>query len=574
MPTTPLRSVTPTIDIYVKLAQYPILCDRIRLRMREELFRRGVISPQQFEKEVKEMAIESQQREGLPDPSNQEDEATWQKRLEIIREMHTDMYFANNLGSGLLDQLIEETLRHDKTPEQAADLNFNPEIAPWALLFSQGEIYDALPPPEKEKIKHHLQEIKVVLIKRLMSDQLPFIAIARDVFTVNDLRWVYDRLIGGGKIGGKASGMMLAWKILAKNEPDWGPNIQQQVDIPETYFIGSEIIYDFIYYNKLTRFLNQKYLSQEEMEKQYPAIVKAHLAAKLPEITREQLRETLERLRGRPFIVRSSSLLEDHIAYSFAGQYRSYFCPNQQDPENNLKALEKAIKRVYASTFNPQAMAERRKHGLIDYDERMAIMIQPLAGHVYGRYFLPTVLGAGRSDTPWHPDKAAQTDDGFLRLVWGLAGRTVDPLNTQPGSIIMLGHPQKEPTSAAAAPYAQPQQEVRLIDLVANEQKNLPVSQILKPNYPFLKYIATPDPHNQNNYRINFAYLAQDPKFIKLMRSVLLRLKKVYRKPVVLEFTVDILPTPAGVDYKLYILQCHTVTQTANRQNIGRQSEI
>ncbi|HFQ93646.1 MAG TPA: hypothetical protein ENK32_06530 [Anaerolineae bacterium] len=558
MPTAPLRSVTPTIDVYVKLAQYPIMSDRIRLRMREELFRRGVISQQKFEKEVKEMAVESQQREGLRDPSNQEDEATWQKRVEIVREMHTDMYFANNLGSALLDQLIEETLRNDETPDKATDLNFNPEIAPWALLFSQGEIYDALPPPEKEKIKHHLQEIKVVLIKRLMSDQLPFIAIARDVFTISDLRWVYDRMIGGGKIGGKASGMMLAWKILAKNEPDWGPHIQQQVAIPETFFIGSEIIYEFIYHNKLTRFLNQKYLSKEEMEQQYPAIVKAHLAAELPDITVEQLRETLERLDGRPFIVRSSSLLEDHIDYSFAGQYRSYFCPNQRDPETNLAALKEAIKRVYASTFNPRAMAERQKHGLIDYDERMAIMIQPLVGHVYGRYFLPTVIGTGRSDTPWHKNTAMQVEDGCLRLVWGLAGRIVDPLNTQQSSIIMLSHPQKRPELTEGTPYSQTQREVRLIDLDANEQKTVPVKKILKPDYPFLEYVATPDPDISDSYHITFDYLAQDPKFVKLMRSALMRLKKVYQKPVVVEFTVDIIPTRTGVDYKLYILQCHT----------------
>jgi hypothetical protein len=534
------------------------MSDRIRLRMREELFRRGVISQQKFEKEVKQMAVESQQREGLRDPSNQEDEVTWQKRVEIVRELHTDMYFANNLGSALLDQLIEETLRNDETPDEAADLNFNPEIAPWALLFSQGEIYDALPPPEKEKIKHHLQEIKVVLIKRLMSDQLPFIAVARHVFDISDLRWVYDRMIGGGKIGGKASGMMLAWKILAKNEPDWGPHIQQQVDIPETFFIGSEIIYEFIYHNKLTRFLNQKYLSREEMEQQYPAIVKAHLAADLPDITVEQLRETLERLNGRPFIVRSSSLLEDHIAYSFAGQYRSYFCPNQRDPEANLQALKEAIKRVYASTFNPRAMAERQKHGLIDYDERMAIMIQPLAGHVYGRYFLPTVIGAGRSDTPWHKNTAMQVEDGCLRLVWGLAGRIVDPLNTQQSSIIMLSHPQKRPEQTEGTPYSQTQREVRLIDLDANKQKNLPVKTVLGADYPFLEYVATPDPDHPGNYHITFDYLAQDPKFVKLMRSALMRLKNVYKKPVIVEFTVDIIPTATGVNYKLYILQCHT----------------
>ena len=37
-----LRSTTPTIDIYIKLAQYPTLASKIRTRMREELFNRGI----------------------------------------------------------------------------------------------------------------------------------------------------------------------------------------------------------------------------------------------------------------------------------------------------------------------------------------------------------------------------------------------------------------------------------------------------------------------------------------------------------------------------------------------------
>ena len=40
----PLRSTTSTIDIYIKLAQYPILASDIRARMREEIFRRGIVS--------------------------------------------------------------------------------------------------------------------------------------------------------------------------------------------------------------------------------------------------------------------------------------------------------------------------------------------------------------------------------------------------------------------------------------------------------------------------------------------------------------------------------------------------
>ena len=52
---TSLRSSTSTIDIYIKLAQYPILADRLRDHMRQELFRRGIISPEKFEEEVREL---------------------------------------------------------------------------------------------------------------------------------------------------------------------------------------------------------------------------------------------------------------------------------------------------------------------------------------------------------------------------------------------------------------------------------------------------------------------------------------------------------------------------------------
>ena len=53
------------LDIYLLIAQYPMLASDIRRRMREELFRRGIITPQRFDAEVKEKAILSQQREGI-----------------------------------------------------------------------------------------------------------------------------------------------------------------------------------------------------------------------------------------------------------------------------------------------------------------------------------------------------------------------------------------------------------------------------------------------------------------------------------------------------------------------------
>ena len=549
MPTAPLRSTTPTIDIYVKLAQYPILCDRIRLQMREEIFRRGIISHKDFEKEVKQIATESQRREGLNDPTSQEDEATWQKRLDAVRELHTDMYFANNLGSGLLEQLIDKILNNKEldSGDENTELTFNPEIAPWALLFKQGEIYDALPPPKKELVKHHLEEIKVVLIKRLLSDQLPFIAVAKKVFTIRDLHWIYERLIGGGKIGGKAGGMMLAWKILSQNKPEIGPIIAEKVGIPETFFIGSEIIYEFIYFNQYERFVNQKYLPLNEIKEQYPDIVHAFLTGSFPDYIQEQLEHILQQINGRPFVVRSSSLLEDHLAYAFAGQYKSCFCPNQGTFEENFANFQHAIKEVYASTFNPKAMAERQKNGLIDYDERMAIMVQPLIGHQYGRYFIPTAIGTGLSQEK--PQNNSNKPDGHIHLTWGFAERTVGS-QMQTYCNIDLANPKK-------FEFEQQQKEVRALSLDNNAFQNLPLTVILDKDYPLRDFIFSSQPGTEKS-EITFQKIAQDPKFIKLMRTILQRLRTVYKKPVIIEFSLDIVPTITGAEYKLYILQCHT----------------
>ncbi|WP_420644765.1 PEP/pyruvate-binding domain-containing protein [Candidatus Leptofilum sp.] len=548
MPTGPLRTITPTIDIYIKLAQYPILCDRIRLRMREELFRRGIVNKIDFEQEVKELAIESQRREGLDNPTVQEDEGAWQRRLETIRDLHTDNYFANNLGITLLEQLIGEVLNNQDKNSKTIELTFNPEIAPWAMLFEQGEIYDALPPPEKEKVKHHLEEIKVVLIKRLLSDQLPFIRVAKKVFTIKDLNWIYERLIGSGKIGGKSGGMLLAWHILERANHDLGPDLSKHVTIPDTYFIGSEIIYEFMLHNKMERFVNQKYLSVEEMREQYPEIVHSCKVGKIPNYIMEQLRDVLAQLNGRPFVVRSSSLLEDHLDYQFAGKYDSVFCPNQGSHQENFKALLDAVRRVYASTFNPDAMLERQKHGLIDYDERMAVMIQALIGHKYGRYYLPTIVGAGLSQNPWYDAGDSRAKDGCLRLTLGLDKRVQRPLEDGNACIISLNTPDYMHDSKNLI-----QDKVKVVDLEDNCFKVLPISDILQADYPNGRYLLDPETN-----QLTYDYLINDAKFIRLMRTALKRLAKTYGVPVQFEFAIEIVDAPSGTDYKLYILQCHT----------------
>lgn len=557
-----VHTKTPTIEIYIRLAQYPILSDQIRLRMREELFSRGVIDQNDFEFEVKRLALESQKREGLLDPYSQEDQSTWHKRLATVRDIHTDSLFANNLGVSLLDQIINEVLYGKPRASFSDELTFNPEIAPWTLLFHQGAIYERMPPPEQDKVKHHLEELKVVLIKRLISDHLKYIGLAKQYFSVKDLQWIYERMVGTGKIGGKAAGMLLAWKILEKQHGDFGPDIGDQVYVPETFFVGSEIIYEFLAANQLEDSNNQKYLPEAEQVKQFSALIARYLKGNLPEYILKQLREVMRRIDNRPFIVRSSSLLEDNLSYRFYDVYESVICPNQGSEAENFSALLDAIRRIYASSFNPRAIKLRKQHGLLDYDERMGLMIQILGGEQYGRYFFPAIMGSGRSSTQNYGGHS----EGTLQLTLGFDERFETRQDKQLTYTIQLHNPHFREAKTVLAPGRSPQSFLTVLDLEANSLKELPLYDVLTPQYKNLSFVASSvrdgtfcsiEEKPEGPFALTFYGLTKDSRFIKLMRTIIARLETAYKMPIHMEILIKIQDSSHSPNYKICILQCH-----------------
>jgi hypothetical protein len=213
--------IPKVLTLYLEISQYPILSKAIRQEMRKELFSRGIISPSAFEKEVYQKALESQKHEGLTNPYGEESAKDWNERVNFIREHHTDFYFAYNLPHSLFEQIVQDLISR-RAPDQEVRLSFNPELAPWDVLFLEGERYESLPPDELAQVYHHLREIKAVLIKAMISGHLHFVRLAREVFTMADLRSVREHRLGRGKIGGKAAGMLLAWKLLQKHGADYG----------------------------------------------------------------------------------------------------------------------------------------------------------------------------------------------------------------------------------------------------------------------------------------------------------------------------------------------------------------
>jgi hypothetical protein len=560
------------LELYLEISRYPILAKKIRERMRQELFTRHVVSPDTFEHEVREKAIRSQFLEGLEYPMEQEAPEVWLERVRQVRDDLTDFYFAYNLPHSLFVEIVK-SLVQDRKPDREVILTFNPELAPWDMLFAKADEYEAYGPEEKAKVKHHLQEIIVVLVKGMISDQLGFVGIAKNFFTIADLKEIRRRRIGRGKIGGKAAGMLLAYKILQRALADHEIELQLPVTIPESYYLGSDLFYEFHEQNDLHDFHNQKYKTREEIIEEYPHIVEAFVRSRFSDEVVARLREVLLEIGQSPLIVRSSSLLEDNFGSSFAGKYESYFCPNQASLEENLQALVGAIKCVYASVLNPNALLYRRQKGLLDYDERMAILIQKVAGRKFDHYLFPTVAGVAFSRNPFRWNRKIRREDGFARMVWGLGTRAVERVANDYPRMVSLSHPQLRPERTAHELRKYSQHFVDLIDLADNRVKTLPIVDVIAADYPNIRLLAALDKGDflQPIYALagdldpaamvlTFDGLVQDKRFVAAMRTILRTLEKYYQYPIDMEFAVDIVAERPRPRYEFHLLQCRPLS--------------
>lgn len=148
-------------------------------------------------------------------------------------------------------------------------------------------------------------------------------------------------------------------------------------------------------------------------------ILKGHF----PEAILDQFQGMLDYFGESPYIVRSSSILEDARGNAFSGKYESVFVANRGSREKRKQALLNAVRRVYACVLDEEALLYRKRRGLLESEERMALLIMRVSGAPHGRYYYPQAAGVGLSFNPfvWHKDIAPEA--GVLRFVFGLGMR-------------------------------------------------------------------------------------------------------------------------------------------------------
>lgn len=561
------------LSLTLALGQYPILAPRIRARMRAELFTRGIIDQKDFEAQVRQEALQTQKLEGIHDPFNEEPSEMWEKRKSILREQMTDLIFNRHLPFELLETLINEVLKERGVVSEEMRLAINPEIAPLDLVFEQALTIENMPEADRASHIARLEESKVVLIRNLISDHLRYVNIAKEWLSISDLADIRRRKIGAGRIGGKAAGILLAQHVL-KNNPELSES--SSITMPESFYIGSDELYTFLAINNLIGWNDQKYKTEEEMRAEYPLIEKDFHQGSFPPDILDRLQTMLIKVGKQPLIVRSSSLLEDNFGTAFAGKYESIFCPNQGSLDENLATLTHAIQQIYASTLNPNALLYRRSKGLLDYDERMAILIQFVEGEQFGDYLMPHAAGVAFSRNLYRWAPQIRAEDGFVRMVWGLGTRAVDRVGNDYPRLVALSHPLLRPSNDPSAVRRYSQQYVDLLDLRLNAFTTLPVHDVLNADYPPLRFIAQTD--EDGYFETIRSTIIQDPKklvltfdellsrtpFAERMKTILRSLETAYHSPVDVEFALKVNERSSGRPaLEIAVLQCRPQSRLA-----------
>ncbi|MBQ6915120.1 MAG: hypothetical protein IJQ65_05315, partial [Kiritimatiellae bacterium] len=261
------------------------------------------------------------------------------------------------------------------------------------------------------------------IIRCLLGNEPQRFALCRKYFTTADLIAIKKREIGTGCIGGKAVGMLLARRVLRATDPEL---FARRIEPHDSYFIGADVFYTYFVQNDAWS-LRTKMVDVEDYLAVAPQIREKLLHGEFMPTIKEQFLSMLEYFGQSPIIVRSSSILEDGFGNAFAGKYDSVFCPNQGTPEERYAEFEAAVRTVYASTVNEDAIRYRADRDLLSRDEQMALLVMRVSGDIHGDYYFPHIAGVGHSQNLYVTSAAAAEENrGALRLVMGMGTRAVD----------------------------------------------------------------------------------------------------------------------------------------------------
>jgi hypothetical protein len=219
-----------------------------------------------------------------------------------------------------------------------------------------------------------------------------------------------------GYLGGKGRGLAFVNTLIYNFDfSQQIPNIK--ILAPKTSVIGTEEFEYFMDRNQLRDFV--------AITTDYEEIKKRFMEAKLTDTLVKRMKVLLTKIT-KPIAVRSSGLFEDSLMQPFAGIFETYLLPNSHpDLNERLRQALDAIKLVFASIYSPEARGYiEAVHYKIE-EEKMAVVIQEVAGRQYENYFYPHISGVAQSYN-FYPYAYMQPEEGFAVMAVGLGKSVVD----------------------------------------------------------------------------------------------------------------------------------------------------
>jgi pyruvate,water dikinase len=425
----------------------------------------------------------------------------------------------------------------------------------WNTIFIDARKMLDSPPEQQEAVKKQLMYMLIGSDSRMFQ-------LCDRYFTLKDILDIASREIGTGFIGGKSVGMLLARKIL---EAEGGDRFTSFLEPHDSFFIGSDVFYTYIVQNGWWK-LRTMQKTPEGYYRHAAELKEKLLHGSFPKDIQEQFVQMLEYFGQSPIIIRSSSLLEDNFGNAFAGKYESVFCVNQGTPQERYEAFEQAVRIVYASTMNEDALSYRMNRGLAQQDEQMAILVQRVSGDRYGDYFFPHIAGVGNSSNLYVWDESIDMNAGMLRLVFGLGTRAVDRTDGDYVRIVCLDNPLRMPPMNFEDQKKFSQHRLDLLSLSNNTLESKDLDDVLSmPLKADKNLFASPDHAAEARmrelghkdlktpYMLDFKTLLTDTKFAAVMRGMLAILSKAYDYPVDIEFTGNF---NEDNGFKINLVQC------------------
>lgn len=367
--------------------------------------------------------------------------------------------------------------------------------------------------------------------------------------SLEDFLAIRDRMIGIGSVGGKTLGMLVARAIVRKRDPE----LAGRLEAHDSFFVGAEVFVTYLVQNGVW-WLREQQRKPETFLQGLDEGRRRILDGHFPKNILEQFEGMLDYFGESPYIVRSSSILEDARGNAFSGKYESVFVANRGSREKRMAGLLDAVRQVYVSVLDEEALRYRKRRGLLESEERMALLIMRVSGAPHGRYYYPQAAGVGLSFNPyvWHKDIDPRA--GVVRLVFGLGSRAVDRSDDDYTRLVALNAPSRRPEANFDEVCEHSQRRMDCLDLQEDKFVSLPFQEVIGegPDFPLDLYLSrTPEGFPLTT----FDRLLKDTPVAADLRRMLALLEAAYEHPVDVEFALNFL---SDGSYRIHLLQCRT----------------